>query len=156
MKGPIFAAGTAAVLALCVSPAYADHNSPHGPGWANMPNDIHNTRVETLEANDNEAFRDFVKYGEGAESVNSENPPDENTALGVKEREAKATTEQAQAKQQAGSRKNARVQERRQIRPEEVSGASERRRSMRERDTGYRAGNRGGDRQREHGGRGRN
>ena len=69
MKGSIFAASTAAAFLLCASPAIADHNSPQGPGWANMPNDIHNTRVETLDSNDNEAFRDFVKYGEGADSA---------------------------------------------------------------------------------------
>ena len=27
--------------------ALADHNSKNGEGWANMPNDIHNTRIET-------------------------------------------------------------------------------------------------------------
>lgn len=46
----------------------ADHNSVWGEGWANMPNDIHNTRIDTL--GDNVAFRDFVRYGEGADSVN--------------------------------------------------------------------------------------
>ena len=50
--------------------ALADHNSKNGEGWANMPNDIHNTRIETREADDNEAFRDFVKYGEGSTSEN--------------------------------------------------------------------------------------
>ena len=50
--------------------ALADHNSKNGEGWANMPNDIHNTRIETREADDNDAFRDFVKYGEGSDSVN--------------------------------------------------------------------------------------
>lgn len=155
MKGPIFAASAAATLVLCTSPAIADHNSPHGPGWANMPNDIHNTRVETLDANDNEAFRDFVKYGEGADSVNSENPPDENTAQRIKEQKGKATTEQGLAEQQAGERKNARVQDRRQIRPEGGPGASDRQRSMRDRDTDYRAGRPGGDRQRARGGHGR-
>lgn len=153
MKQPTIAIGAAAALVLCGAQAVADHNSQQGPGWANMPNDIHNTRVETLEADDNEAFRDFVKYGEGSESVNSLNPPDENRAQRAKEQQGKAATEQAQAKQQAGTRNNARVQERRQIRPE---GASERQRSMRDRDTDYRAGRRGGDRQREHGRRGRN
>jgi hypothetical protein len=55
---------------LTAGAAYADHNSKNGEGWANMPNDIHNTRIETREADDNEAFRDFVRYGEGAESEN--------------------------------------------------------------------------------------
>lgn len=48
--------------------ALADHNSVNGAGWANMPNDIHNTRIEdnlsTAE------FRDFVARGAGADSVN--------------------------------------------------------------------------------------
>lgn len=48
----------------------ADHNSPMGEGWANMPNDVHNTRVETRESGDNEAFKDFVQYGNGASTVN--------------------------------------------------------------------------------------
>jgi len=51
-------------------PVLADHNSKNGEGWANMPNDIHNTRVETRENDDNAAFRDFVKYGEGSKTVN--------------------------------------------------------------------------------------
>lgn len=49
-------------------PALADHNSPQGAGWARMPNDIHNTRIDTL--GDSAAFRDFVRYGNGADSVN--------------------------------------------------------------------------------------
>ena len=48
--------------------AQADHNSKWGEGWANMPNDIHNTRVETR--GDDTSFRDFVKQGNGADSVN--------------------------------------------------------------------------------------
>jgi len=70
MKGPFLVLGAATAIALCASPAFADHNSKQGEGWANMPNDIHNTRIETREADDNEAFRDFVKYGEGSTSVN--------------------------------------------------------------------------------------
>lgn len=58
-------AGSAGLLHL---PAVADHNSPHGAGWARMPNDIHNTRIDTL--GDNTAFRDFVRYGNGADSTN--------------------------------------------------------------------------------------
>lgn len=57
-------------LLATAGPALADHNSKNGEGWANMPNDIHNMRIETREADDNEAFRDFVKYGEGSTSVN--------------------------------------------------------------------------------------
>jgi hypothetical protein len=48
--------------------AVADHNSKWGEGTANMPNDIHNTRIETR--GDNDSFREFVQYGEGADSVN--------------------------------------------------------------------------------------
>ena len=48
--------------------ALADHNSPMGEGWANMPNDVHNTRIDTKD--DNDAFKDFVKFGNGAETVN--------------------------------------------------------------------------------------
>lgn len=48
--------------------AIADHNSPFGAGWARMPNDIHNTRIDTL--GDRTAFRDFVRYGNGADSTN--------------------------------------------------------------------------------------
>jgi hypothetical protein len=56
------------VLATMAVPAVADHNSRWGEGWARMPNDVHNTRVETR--GDNTAFRDFVRYGEGADSEN--------------------------------------------------------------------------------------
>jgi len=48
--------------------AFADHNSKWGEGWAKMPNDIHNTRIETR--GDNTTFRDFVRYGNGATSDN--------------------------------------------------------------------------------------
>lgn len=41
--------------------ALADHNSVHGAGWANMPDDIHNTRIEDdLSTTE---FRDFVAGG---------------------------------------------------------------------------------------------
>lgn len=56
---------SAALLPLAAS---ADHNSKWGEGWANMPNDIHNTRIDTR--GDNTAFRDFVRNGNGADSVN--------------------------------------------------------------------------------------
>jgi hypothetical protein len=55
---------------LLAGPALADHNSKNGEGWANMPNDIHNMRIDTKESGDNEAFKDFVRYGNGADSVN--------------------------------------------------------------------------------------
>lgn len=51
-----------------ISSVSADHNSPWGEGWANTPNDVHNTRIDTRD--DNEAFRDFVRQSNGASSVN--------------------------------------------------------------------------------------
>ncbi|MCU0836270.1 MAG: hypothetical protein MUC77_17855 [Chromatiaceae bacterium] len=60
--------GLLIAAAACLSTAQADHMSPHLAGWANMPNDIHNTRFETR--GDNEEFLDFIRYGEGADSVN--------------------------------------------------------------------------------------
>lgn len=47
--------------------ATADHNSIWGEGWASMPNDIHNTR---LDVDDTDDFIDFVRMGAGADSVN--------------------------------------------------------------------------------------
>ena len=70
MKYPLITLTTALSLILSSSQVLADHNSKNGEGWANMPNDIHNMRVETLDNNDNEAFRDFVKFGGGADSEN--------------------------------------------------------------------------------------
>lgn len=48
------------------SAVLADHNSPMGAGTANMPNDIHNTRIE----DDNETFLELIQGGGGADSVN--------------------------------------------------------------------------------------
>ncbi|MEJ2060837.1 MAG: hypothetical protein P8Y64_10180 [Gammaproteobacteria bacterium] len=46
--------------AMGLAPAvWADHNSIWGEGWANMPNDTHDTRIDTL--GDNEAFTDYVQ-----------------------------------------------------------------------------------------------
>lgn len=58
--------GTLAAL-VSVS-ALADHNSPNGAGWANMPNDVHNTRIE--DGLSNQEFSAFVRQGGGADSVN--------------------------------------------------------------------------------------
>ena len=49
--------------------ANADHNSIWGEGLANMPNDIHNTRIETMD-DDTDDFMDFVRMGSGADSIN--------------------------------------------------------------------------------------
>lgn len=70
MRTQLAMTAIASAFLLAAAPSVADHNSKNGEGSANMPNDIHNTRVETREANDNETFRDFVKYGEGSKTVN--------------------------------------------------------------------------------------
>ena len=57
-----FAAGLVAMT------AQADHNSIWGDGWANMPNDIHNTRIESMD-DDTDAFIDFVRMGSGSETA---------------------------------------------------------------------------------------
>lgn len=121
------AISTATALAFGATVAIADHNSKNGAGWANMPNDIHNTRVETLETNDNEAFRDFVKYGEGSETVNSES--DGTTAKRVKAQKGESETVQAQEKRMAGAQSNNRAKEQRRVRPDTASGKSARQRS---------------------------
>lgn len=69
MMNRVATAGLFGLSLILASAASADHNSPHGEGWANMPNDIHNTRIDTLGGS-NDAFRSFVRYGNGADSVN--------------------------------------------------------------------------------------
>lgn len=62
--------------------AMADHNSKNGEGWALMPNDIHNMRIDTRESDDLEEFQDFVQYGSGSDSVNRFEPSDRGSATG--------------------------------------------------------------------------
>jgi hypothetical protein len=50
--------------------AQADHMSPWASGWANIPNAIHNTRIDTRLLDDNNASCDFVRYGTGADTTN--------------------------------------------------------------------------------------
>lgn len=58
----------AVIGGLTALPAAADHNSVWGAGWANMLNDIHNTRIEdNLSGSE---WRDFVRQGAGASTVN--------------------------------------------------------------------------------------
>lgn len=83
--------------------ALADHNSKNGEGWANMPNDIHNTRIETREADDNEAFRDFVKYGEGSTSENRF-ASDETVPAQARKQQGKAEQVQNKSASQAQNR----------------------------------------------------
>ena len=56
----------------------ADHNSKNGDGWANMPNAVHDYRidirgdtVEPMQAQGkNDEFTAWVQYGDGATSEN--------------------------------------------------------------------------------------
>lgn len=75
IKNAIFAA---LVSSAVIAPyAMADHNSVWGDGWANMPNDIHNTRLDPA-VSDTE-FMEFVSGGAGAESVNRYVDDDDST-----------------------------------------------------------------------------
>lgn len=76
-------------------PALADHNSKWGEGTANMPNDIHNTRIETM--GDNETFRDFVRKGNGADSVNRYAAEGDETQPGAAAREKGVDRKAAEA-----------------------------------------------------------
>lgn len=58
----------ASAVFLTSGAALADHNSPSGEGTASMPNDIHNTRIDTL--GDSDTFVAFVQGGGGADSTN--------------------------------------------------------------------------------------
>ena len=69
MKKYILPLAVAGFVFVGFQPAYADHNSRNGEGWANMPNDVHNTRIDTMDSDDS-TFTDFVRYGGGASSVN--------------------------------------------------------------------------------------
>lgn len=61
--------GVALILGVLASTSVlADHNSVNGAGWANMPNDIHNTRLEDNLSQTE--WRDFVSKGAGADTVN--------------------------------------------------------------------------------------
>jgi len=62
------------------SSVYADHNSIWGEGTANMPNDIHNTRIE----DNNEKFLDLVQGGGGADSVNRYDDDSTTTTVGTR------------------------------------------------------------------------
>ncbi|MDA8127716.1 MAG: hypothetical protein M0Z73_03310 [Betaproteobacteria bacterium] len=68
MKQTASAVALGALAALFSLSALADHNSPMGAGWANMPNDIHNIQIED-ELSGTE-FSDVVSEGAGADTVN--------------------------------------------------------------------------------------
>ena len=138
MKAQTFAIGVAAAIALGAPAAFADHNSVNGEGWANMPNDIHNTRVRTLEENDNEEFREFVKYGAGSESDNTLNT-DDVTSKREKAQAGKSETEQTRTKAMEGTRENSQAQDQRRSRPDVVKGSTLRDRAAAQRGTTMRS-----------------
>ena len=68
MKQTVHALILGSLAALASASALADHNSPMGAGWANMPNDIHNIQIEDdLSGTE---FSDVVRQGAGADTVN--------------------------------------------------------------------------------------
>ena len=75
--------------------AFADHNSRWGEGWAKMPNDIHNTRVETR--GDDNTFRDFVRFGNGADSVNRFSTDDQTTGHNASKLKSRASGNRRQS-----------------------------------------------------------
>jgi len=153
MKAKNLIIGAATALAFGASPAFADHNSVNGQGladgegWANMPNDIHNTRVETLNSDDNEAFRDFVKYGEGSESINRFDS-DDTTAKRAKAQTGASNTEQTQTQMMQGARNNTRTTEQKRERSDRASSASARQRTALQRDRAQRPERQSQNRQR--------
>ena len=74
--------------ALAMTSAYADHASPMGEGWANMPNDIHNTRLEDTQ----EEFMDLVQGGGGADSINRYDDDTTTAELPASRAETQTTT----------------------------------------------------------------
>jgi hypothetical protein len=143
MKSGYTAVFAATVIAMGAGPAFADHNSKNGEGTANMPNDIHNTRIDTMEADDNEAFRQFVRYGEGSESVNRFDS-DDTTAKRNKAQEGSARAQQAKTSSKQGVRTNDRKMEQKRTRTDRASSSSARERSATQRENAPR-----GDRQRQ-------
>jgi hypothetical protein len=68
MKHTAHALVIGSLAALVSASALADHNSPNGAGWANMPNDIHNIQIEDdLSGTE---FSEIVRQGAGAATVN--------------------------------------------------------------------------------------
>ncbi len=45
-------------IALASASAMADHMSPWGEDWANMPNDTHDTRIDTMD--DSASWNDYL------------------------------------------------------------------------------------------------
>lgn len=152
MRARLLVFSTAAALALGASPALADHNSKNGEGWANMPNDIHNTRIETKAADDNEAFREFVQYGEGSDSVNRFDD-DDTKAKRAQEQKGKSSTEQTQTQTMQGTRTNERTSTQTRTRLDKAPSAATRQRSAMQEQRSQRPGRQADNRRRPRGGR---
>jgi hypothetical protein len=103
MRTHFITTAVAAAFLVVAGPGIADHNSKNGEGTANMPNDIHNTMVETLESNDSQAFRDFVKYGKGSKTVNRFESEDTQPKQAT-ERKGEAKAKKNQGESQAINR----------------------------------------------------
>jgi hypothetical protein len=88
IKKSVIAMAAAAGLFVAAS-AHADHNSVWGAGFANMPNDIHNSAIE----DDQDVFLDLVRYGDGADSVNRyDDSADDTTTMGSSARTLDSTS----------------------------------------------------------------
>ena len=124
MRMKLIALSATTALVMAAASAFADHNSKDGEGTANMPNDIHNTRVETLEANDNDAFRDFVKYGEGSQ-VPNRFESDETTAAQAQEKKGNANSAQSQQQARTGDTTMTQEKTLRQTRDQAANGQSQ-------------------------------
>ena len=108
MKDQLIALLAVSGLAGAAGPVLADHNSKNGEGWARMPNDIHNTRIETRENDDNEAFREFVKYGEGSTTDNRFEEDDNSRRSddkGLAKKDESEASRRSTARDELGSRK---------------------------------------------------
>ena len=152
MTNRIVTLAIASGLLAVTAPVFADHNSKNGEGWANMPNDIHNTRIETKEADDNEAFREFVKYGDASDSVNRFDS-DDTTAARAQEQKGKSSTEQTQTQTMQGTRTNERSSTQTRTRMDKASSASARQRSAMQEQRSQRPGRQADNRRRPRGGR---
>lgn len=95
MRKPIVISLVAVSLSSLSATALADHNSRWGEGRAKMPNDIHNTRVETR--GDNTTFRDFVRFGNGAESVNRFSTDDKASGRKASKQKSRASGNRRQS-----------------------------------------------------------
>ena len=117
MKSRLATSAAVTLILAATGTAFADHNSKNGEGWANMPNDVHNTRIETKEADDNEAFRDFVKYGEGSRTENRfDTDSSDPTQAGSKQNMAKKQDpQQNMANKQEQQQNMAKKQEQKRV-----------------------------------------